>query len=89
MVPRYKSRSVRKGWGSRRHEVAWGKNVIAGCVPPCAILVKRLEKRANGLISFRRFARLSRALLCPAPQSLTLIAREKLGWITPPPYLSK
>lgn len=41
---------------------------------------ERAGKRANSFIVFRRFAPLSRAFFCPAPQSLTSTAREKLGW---------
>lgn len=78
MLPRHKSRSVHNGLDSAGVK-SHGENVIAGCALPCAILVKRLE-RANGLISFRRFAQFSRAFFCPAPQSPTLIARGELGW---------
>lgn len=51
VLPRHKSRSVRSGLGSAGLK-SHGENVIAGCVLPCAILVRRLEKRANGFISF-------------------------------------
>lgn len=57
MLPRHKSRSVRNGLDSAGVK-SHGENVIAGCVLPCAILGKRLE-RANGFIPLRRFAQFS------------------------------
>lgn len=43
MLPRHKSCSVHNGLDSAGMK-SHGENVIAGCVLPCAILVKRLEK---------------------------------------------
>lgn len=59
--------------GLHGREAAWGK-----CDRQLCYFGGNAGK--SGFLSFRRFTRFSRTFFCPAPQSLTLTVRGKLGW---------